>query len=94
MFPTPACLWAVPGKVKSDLAVHGDSTLSLRATRAGNGPGLSRVAWRLVPADRAAEEGWEVSSAVVQLVSVEWVLSPPGMPASPDERRQASTGPC
>ena len=34
-----------------------------------------------------AQEG----SAV--LVSVEWVLSPLGMPASPDERRQAPPGP-
>lgn len=41
MLPTSGCLGGVPGNVGNDLAVHGDSMLSLRATRAGNGPGLS-----------------------------------------------------
>lgn len=53
MLCTSGCLGGVPGEVGSDLAVHADSVLPLRATRTGNGPGLSWWAWKLVLQSRA-----------------------------------------
>lgn len=83
------------GRSAVNWQVHGGSTRSLRAMRAGNGPGLPGVARRLVPSDQAAGQGWEVSSALVQLLFLSPAKVPKGSLCAPPLPRgqESSTAP-